>query len=110
MSHGHYGFPVVWPSNWQALTPAQKGTWTCRFIRRAHRARTRAIGRVLLGWARYLRRRRYRRDLAALSVMDDLMLRDIGVSRCEIRGAIRSGTDLKPARSSSFELTNCKER
>lgn len=98
MSHGHYGFPVNWPSDWQALTPAQKGTWTRRFIRRAHRARTRAIGRVLLGWACYLRRRQNRRDLATLSGMDDLMLRDIGVSRCQIRGAIESGTDLKPAR------------
>jgi uncharacterized protein YjiS (DUF1127 family) len=38
------------------------------------------------------------RDLATLSAMDDLMLRDIGISRCEIRGAIQSGTDVKPAR------------
>jgi uncharacterized protein YjiS (DUF1127 family) len=38
------------------------------------------------------------RDLATLSAMDDFMLRDIGVSRCQIRGAIESGTDLKPAR------------
>ena len=65
---------------------------------RAPGAATHAIGRVLLGWARYLRRRRYMRDLATLSAMDDLMLRDIGVSRCQVRGAIESGTDLKPAR------------
>jgi uncharacterized protein YjiS (DUF1127 family) len=110
MSHGHYGFPVVWPSNWQALTPAQKGTWTRRFIRRAHRARTRAIGRVLLGWARYLRRRRYMRDLATLSAMDDLMLRDIGVSRCEIRGAIECGTELKPAAETHPNISRCEER
>jgi uncharacterized protein YjiS (DUF1127 family) len=38
------------------------------------------------------------RDLAALSAMDDMMLQDMGVNRCQIRGAIRSGTDLKPAR------------
>jgi uncharacterized protein YjiS (DUF1127 family) len=103
MSHGHYGFPVVWPSSWQTLTPAQKSTWTRRFIRRAHRARTRAIGRVLLGWARYLRRRQRMRDLAALSAMDDMMLKDMGVSRCEVRGAIKSGTDLKPARLGLFD-------
>src|SRR5690349_19365605 len=97
MSHGHYGFPVVWPSDWQKLTPAQKGTWTRRIIRRAHRARTRAIGAVLLGWTRYLRRRQRMRDLATLSAMDDLTLRDIGISRCEIRGALQSGADLRPA-------------
>ena len=109
MSHGHYGFSVVWPSNWQALTPAQKGTWTRRFIRRAHRARTRAIGKVLLGWTRYLRRRRYRRDLATLSAMDDLMLRDIGISRCEIRGAMESGADLRPAAETYRNMSHCEE-
>src|SRR5262245_31211333 len=97
MIKGHYGFPVVWHSNWQLLTPAQKGTWTRRFIRRAHRARARAIGSVLLGWIRYLRHRQRMRDLATLSAMDDLMLRDIGISRCEIRGALESGAELMPA-------------
>jgi uncharacterized protein YjiS (DUF1127 family) len=38
------------------------------------------------------------RDLATLSAMDDMMLKDIGVSRCQVRGAIHSGTDLKPSR------------
>jgi uncharacterized protein YjiS (DUF1127 family) len=98
MSYGHYGFPVIRPADWQALTPAQKGTLTLRLIRYAHAARSRAIGRVLLGWARFLRRRRYMRDLATLSAMDDMMLKDIGVSRCQVRGAIQSGTDLKPSR------------
>jgi len=98
MSYGHYGHPIIWPSGWQALTPAQNGAWTRRFIRRAHRARTRAIGRVMLGWARYLRRLQLMRDLATLSAMDDMMLKDIGVNRCQIRGAIASGTDLKPLR------------
>ena len=107
MSHGHYGFPVVWPSDWQKLSPVQKSTWTRRFIRRAHRARTRAIGRMLLGWARYLRHRQRMRDLATLSAMDDLMLKDIGVSRSQIRAAIVSGTDLKPARSNPFEDLRC---
>ena len=98
MSYGQYGHPIIWPSGCQAFTPAQKGAWVSRFIRRAHRARTRAIGRVILGWARYLRRRQLMRDLATLSAMDDLMLKDIGVNRCQIRGAIESGTDLKPLR------------
>jgi len=98
MSYGHYGHPFMSPGDWQALTPAQKGTWMRRFVRRAHRARTRAIGRVLLGWARFVRRRRLMRDLATLSAMDDMMLKDIGVNRCEIRAAIQSGTDLKPSR------------
>jgi uncharacterized protein YjiS (DUF1127 family) len=98
MSHGHYGFPVIRPSDWLPLTPAQKGTLLRRFIRHAHRARARAIGRVLLGWARYLRYRQRLRDLATLSAMDDMALRDIGVNRTEIRRAIQEGTDLKPAR------------
>ena len=98
MSYGHYGHPVIRPSDWEALTPAQKGTLTRRLIRYAHAARSRAIGRVLLGWARFVRRRRYMRDLATLSAMDDMMLKDIGVNRCEIRAAIQSGTDLKPSR------------
>ena len=98
MSYSHYGFPVIRPSDWLPLTPAQKGTLVRRFIRQAHRARARAIGRVLLGWARYLRHRQRVRDLATLSAMDDMALKDIGVNRCQIRGAIESGTDLKPLR------------
>jgi uncharacterized protein YjiS (DUF1127 family) len=98
MSYGHCGHPIISPCDWQALSPAQKGTWMRRFIRRVHRARTRAIGRALLGWARFLRRRRLMRDLATLSAMDDMMLKDIGVNRCQIRGAIECGTDLKPLR------------
>jgi len=98
MSYGHCRHPTIWPSEWRGLTPAQKGTLTHRLIRQAHRARTHAIGGLLLGWARYLRRRRYTRDLAELSTMDDMMLKDVGVTRCEVRGAIRSGTDLKSLR------------
>ena len=98
MSYGYYDRPIVWPCDWQARTPAQKGTWVRRFIRRAHRARTRAIGRVLLGWARFLRRRQVMRDLAELAAMDDMMLKDVGVSRCEVRGAMESASDLKAVR------------
>jgi uncharacterized protein YjiS (DUF1127 family) len=96
MSHCHDGHPAIWPSGWNALTPAQKGNWTRKFVRRVHRARSRAIGSLLLGWTRYVRRRQLRRDLAELSAMDDMMLRDVGVSRSQVRGAIWSGTDLEP--------------
>jgi uncharacterized protein YjiS (DUF1127 family) len=49
-------------------------------------------------WRRYRRRRRYLRELGELSAMDDLSLRDVGISRCEVRAAIRSGKDLRSAR------------
>jgi uncharacterized protein YjiS (DUF1127 family) len=52
---------------------------------------TRAIRAV---WMRYRRHQRLRRDLAQLAAMDDLSLKDIGISRTEVRGAIREGTDL----------------
>jgi uncharacterized protein YjiS (DUF1127 family) len=48
-----------------------------------------------LAWRRFLRRRRQLRDLKELSSMDDLSLRDVGISRCEVRGAIWSRTDLR---------------
>jgi uncharacterized protein YjiS (DUF1127 family) len=60
-------------------------------------ARSRAIGMMLFGWTRFLHYRQRERDLAALSAMDDMMLKDIGVNRCQLRRAIRSGTDLKPS-------------
>jgi hypothetical protein len=50
------------------------------------------------------------RDLATLSAMDDLMLRDISVSRCEIRGAIACGADLKPAAETHPNMSHCEER
>jgi uncharacterized protein YjiS (DUF1127 family) len=53
---------------------------------------------VRLIWARYLDRRARLRDLAALSAMDDLSLKDIGISRLEIRAAMRSGADLSSSR------------
>ena len=94
MRHGHQDHPISWPYAWQALTPAQKGTLTSQLIRRAHEARAHAIGKALLGWARYLRRRRRMHQLHELSALDDMMLKDIGVSRSVVRGAIESGSDL----------------
>lgn len=98
MSCTHPDSPIVRPSDWLSLTPAQKGALLHRLARRARRARARAIGRVLLGWTHYLRRRQRMADLAALSAMNDIELKDIGVNRCEIRRAVQAGTDLKPMR------------
>lgn len=49
-------------------------------------------------WKNHLRRRRRQRDFAALVALDDMSLRDMGISRVEIRGAIRSRTDLSSVR------------
>jgi len=85
---------AIRPSDWKTLTPAQKGRLTQQLVRRAHAARTRAIGRVLLGWARYVGYRQQRRELAELAAMDDVSLRDAGINRFEIGAALRSGTGL----------------
>jgi uncharacterized protein YjiS (DUF1127 family) len=85
---------TVRPFDWDALTPLQKSAWTRDLVRQAHAARTRAVGRMLLGWARYIRYRRRRRELAELALMDDRMLRDVGVNRFDIDAAIRSGRSL----------------
>src|SRR5262249_23886774 len=98
MSYGHDGHSVIWPYEWRALTPAQKGTLTGRLIRRPRTARAQAIGRLLLRWARFLRRQRIIRDLRELAAMDDLMLEDVVVSRSEVRSAMESGCDLKRGR------------
>jgi len=49
-------------------------------------------------WARYARRRGQLRELRELCAMDDMSLKDLGISRLEIRAAIRSGVDLRSAR------------
>ena len=48
-------------------------------------------------WMRYLRHRQRQLDLARLVVMNDFELRDIGISRDEIRAALLEGTDLRSA-------------
>jgi uncharacterized protein YjiS (DUF1127 family) len=55
----------------------------------------RARGAMRAAMQRFLRYRRTLRELRELSAMDDRMLRDIGLSRCEVRGAIRLGIDLR---------------
>lgn len=47
-------------------------------------------------WTRYLRHRQRQRDFAQLAAMNDFELRDIGITRDEIRAAILEGTDLRP--------------
>ena len=47
-----------------------------------------AIRAIRSVWMRYWRYRRRRRDLAELASMDDRSLRDVGLSRTEIRAAI----------------------
>jgi hypothetical protein len=46
VTDGRYGIQF---SDWEALTPAQRGALTREFARRAHAARSRAIGKALLG-------------------------------------------------------------
>jgi uncharacterized protein YjiS (DUF1127 family) len=45
-----------------------------------------------------MRRRRQLQELRELCAMDDMALKDIGISRLEVRAAIRSGADLRSAR------------
>jgi|HubBroStandDraft_2_1064218.scaffolds.fasta_scaffold1004586_2 uncharacterized protein YjiS (DUF1127 family) len=48
-------------------------------------------------WMRYLRHRQRQLDLARLVAMNDFELRDIGISRDQIRAALLEGTDLRSA-------------
>jgi uncharacterized protein YjiS (DUF1127 family) len=50
---------------------------------------------ICLAWARYLRYRERLCELAELSAMDDMSLKDIGITRLDIRAAMRSGADLR---------------
>jgi uncharacterized protein YjiS (DUF1127 family) len=50
---------------------------------------------VRSAWIRYLRHRQHQRDLAQLAAMSDFELKDIGISRDQIRAALRDGTDLR---------------
>jgi len=57
---------------------------------------SRASQTIRTAWRNRLLRRGRERDLAALAAMDDSMLRDIGISRFEVRAAIRERADLRP--------------
>jgi len=53
---------------------------------------------IRTAWQRFLRRRRRLHELGELAAMDDLSLRDIAISRCEIRAAIQSRGDMRSVR------------
>jgi uncharacterized protein YjiS (DUF1127 family) len=58
----------------------------------------RAIAAVWTIWEHYLERRKRLSELTELCAMDDVALKDIGISRLGIQAAIRSGADLRSAR------------
>jgi uncharacterized protein YjiS (DUF1127 family) len=60
------------------------------------RALSRASLTIRAAWRNRRLRRGRERDLAALVAMDDGMLRDMGISRCEVRAAIRERANLRP--------------
>jgi uncharacterized protein YjiS (DUF1127 family) len=49
-------------------------------------------------WMRYLRHRQRQLDLAQLAAMNDFELKDIGISRDQIRTALWEGSDLPSER------------
>jgi uncharacterized protein YjiS (DUF1127 family) len=67
--------------------------WSLEFQRAdARRHMWRAIGVIRSGWMRYLRHRQRQRDLVQLAAMNDFELRDIGISRDQIRAALQEGS------------------
>jgi uncharacterized protein YjiS (DUF1127 family) len=63
-------------------------TW--RGVRRLWRAAHWLVGALRKAFGLYLARRKRRQELRELSEMSDIELRDIGISRLEIRAAMRS--------------------
>ena len=49
-------------------------------------------------WMRYLHHRQRQRDLAQLAAMNDFELKDVGISRDQVRAALWEGTDLRCVR------------
>lgn len=86
-------------AGWKALAPAQQNALISRLVRRAHAARSRAVGLILSrasrilrrAWANYLIRRRRRREFAELVTLDDLSLRDMGISRLDVAAQFGRG-------------------
>jgi uncharacterized protein YjiS (DUF1127 family) len=72
--------------------------WSLEFPRAsAWRHSWRAARAIRSAWTRYLRHRQRQRDLAQLAAMNDFQLKDIGISRDQIRAALLEGTDLRSA-------------
>jgi uncharacterized protein YjiS (DUF1127 family) len=65
----------------------------------APRLAARAALAIRAAWARYVNRRQRSRELRELRAMDDMSLKDIGITRLDIRAAIRSGVDLESRRN-----------
>jgi uncharacterized protein YjiS (DUF1127 family) len=85
------------PSNRKTLTPAS--LWSFEFQRAGARRHVwRAMGAIRSAWMCHLRHRRRQRDLRQLAAMNDFELKDIGLSRDQIRAALWEGTDLRSAR------------
>jgi uncharacterized protein YjiS (DUF1127 family) len=76
-------------SNWKTFAPTQQGAFQRAGARR-HVWRA-----IRLVWALVLRHRQCQRDLRQLAAMNDFELKDIGISRDQIRAALRDGTDLR---------------
>jgi uncharacterized protein YjiS (DUF1127 family) len=73
--------------------------WSLEFQRASvQRHGWRVISVIRSAWMRHLRHRQRQRDLAQLAAMNDFELRDIGISRDQIRAALREGTDLRSTR------------
>jgi uncharacterized protein YjiS (DUF1127 family) len=73
--------------------------WSLEFQRAsAGRHVWRAACAIRSAWMRYLRHRQRQRDLAQLVAMNDFELRDIGISRDQIRAALWEGTGLRSMR------------
>jgi uncharacterized protein YjiS (DUF1127 family) len=63
------------------------------------RLAARVVQAIRAAWARYISRCQRWRELCELRAMDDMSLKDIGITRLDIRAAIRSGVDLESARN-----------
>jgi uncharacterized protein YjiS (DUF1127 family) len=65
----------------------------------APRFAARAAQAIGAAWARYVSRSQRSRELRELCAMDDMSLKDIGITRLDIRAAIRSGVDPESRRN-----------
>ena len=73
--------------------------WSLEFRRASAWRHAWQVSRAIRSaWTRYLHHRRRQRDLAQLAAMNDFELKDVGISRDQIRAAIRDWTDLRCAR------------
>jgi uncharacterized protein YjiS (DUF1127 family) len=73
--------------------------WSLEFQRvSARRHGWRAVRAIRSAWKRHLRHRQRQSDLRQLAAMNDFELKDIGISRDQIRAAIHEGTDLQSVR------------